>query len=73
MKCSYCNREMLEPAGYVAGLPVGPVCLKRLVPTEAHPVGLRRVTRIDQPELWDQCYFTQAGEDAAVALAEKHR
>ena len=61
---------MLEPAGYVAGLPVGPVCLRRLAPVTL-PAG--RVTRVDQPELWDECYFVQEGERDAVALAEKHR
>lgn len=59
---------MLEPAGYVAGLPVGPVCLRRLAPTEAHPVGLRRVTRIDQPELWDGCYFEECGTADRLAI-----
>ena len=59
---------MLEPAGYVAGLPVGPVCLVRLVPREAHPVSLRRVARIVQPELWDECYFVQMGELHAQQL-----
>jgi hypothetical protein len=53
---------MLEPAGFVAGLPVGPVCLVLLVPHEAHPVSLRRVKRVDQPELWDECFFDQMGE-----------
>lgn len=63
---------MLEPAGYVAGLPVGPVCLARLVPREAHLVSLRRVTRIVQPELFDdQCYFDQMGEIHARLTNER--
>jgi hypothetical protein len=52
---------MLEPAGYVAGLPLGPVCLVRLVPREARLVR-HAVVAADQPELWDECFFVQMGE-----------
>jgi hypothetical protein len=71
MRCGRCGRTMQEPAGWVAGLPVGPVCYVRLVPREAHSVSLR-VVRADQPELWDECFFSQAGDADRIALESKH-
>ena len=59
---------MREPAGYYQGAPVGPVCYRRLV--EAHPVSLR-VVRVEQPELFDECYFVQMGDQHARKLQEK--
>jgi hypothetical protein len=77
MRCANCNRPLIEPAGYVAGLPVGPVCYVRLVPAarvarlmSAKPVKVRRakVNAVDQPELWGECYFVQMGELHAQQL-----
>jgi hypothetical protein len=30
MKCARCNRPLDKVAGYAAGLPVGPVCFKKM-------------------------------------------
>lgn len=34
MKCARCHRDMSKPAGYVAGLPLGPTCLRMIVEAE---------------------------------------
>jgi len=30
VKCARCHRPLDKPAGYAAGLPVGPVCFKKM-------------------------------------------
>lgn len=30
MKCARCHRQLDKVAGYAAGLPVGPVCFKKM-------------------------------------------
>lgn len=38
MKCARCNRPLDKAAGFAAGLPVGPVCLKKMFGSELKPV-----------------------------------
>lgn len=50
MKCIACNRPLTRAAGMVGKLPIGPKCLRKIT-----AVGRKaRVTRSDQPELFDQ-------------------
>lgn len=38
MKCARCNRQLDKAAGFAAGLPVGPVCWKKMFGSESKPV-----------------------------------
>jgi len=53
VKCSNCGRGMREPAGYVSGAPVGPVCLANLVGrAEVRRSRKTAVVAVDQPDLF---------------------
>ena len=70
MRCAMCNRSIKQPAGTISGAPVGPVCLRKATGKTAR---IRKVqpVAVDQPGLWDGCYFTAAGERDRLELERK--
>jgi hypothetical protein len=72
VKCANCGRGMREPAGYVSGAPVGPVCLLNMVGrAEVRRSRKTAVVAVDQADLFDLqnvCYFTLVGNEHAEKL-----
>jgi hypothetical protein len=63
---------MRDPAGYVSGAPVGPVCLANLVGrAEVRRSRKTAVVAVEQADLFDLqnvCYFTLARNEHAEKL-----
>ena len=54
MKCARCHKDMRKPAGFVAGLPLGPSCLKMIAEAE-HKVQKSQAVRDDRTkDMFDQ-------------------
>ena len=76
MRCARCTRPILKPAGTIPETHTlcekhyGPKCWAKLKGKTAR---IRKVqpVAVDQPGLWDGCYFTAAGERDRLELAWK--
>jgi hypothetical protein len=58
MKCVRCNRQLDKAAGFDAGLPVGPVCFKKMFGSEMKPVKSVAVAGENQMDLFKVAEIT---------------
>lgn len=61
MKCSICNRPMTKASATFGRLFIGPTCLRKMVGEMTRTRSIKPV-RIDQPELFQGCFFDMQGE-----------
>ena len=76
MRCARCTRPILKPAGTIPETHTlwekhyGPKCWAKLKGKTAR-IRAAKVLPADQPELWDECFFSEQGEKDRLELAGK--